>query len=626
MTTSRVSFGDSCDDFTFTDGFEDFENDELDSNTSTMGANTMNSYEIINMIDLENKYGSGSDIIDALFSRAGKECNNNNKPETDYSLMNEFEKHLMMIQDSDNLTEKQDSTSESTNRPNKTSTLSPTPEVNNQPLEKKLKSNSYDTSIPNVLTCKQRLEASAKTQHHEPHQNIWSQRYIELEISEKSVGSATVSTIDPPNPSLGMSLETERHSNKKYQNENSSILKKSRIQVLKKNEFRSEDRRNQSWERAYEELVSFMNKFGHAKIPRDFSQNPALELWVHNQRRLYKKYVKGGTSSNMTEHRIQLFHKIGGFEWDCRNGNLWDRSYAELVSFVKEFGHARVPQKFPLNPSLGGWVANQRQHYKNYLKGDPSLNMTESRIQLLNKVGFEWDYHRNPWDKSYAELVNFVKRFGHARVPQQFPLNPPLGMWVANQRKRYKKYLKGDTSSIIIKNHIQLLNEIGFEWECHTSQPWDRSYKELVTFLKEFGHARIPLKFPLNPTLGIWVKTQRKGYKKYLKGDASSNMTEDRIRLLHKVGGFEWDCRNDKPWIRSYDELGTFVKEFGHARIPRKYPKNPSLGMWVDTQRRNYRNYLKGDASAKMTAERIQLLEKVGFEWLIKTRLRVKNL
>ena len=92
-------------------------------------------------------------------------------------------------------------------------------------------------------------------------------------------------------------------------------------------------------------------------------------------------------------------------------------------------------------------------------------------------------------------------------------------------------------------DRIQLLNKIGFEWECHHNQPWDILYKELVSFVKEFDHARVPRKFPLNASLGTWVATQRQGYKKYLKGDVSTKMTADRIQLLNKIS-FEWVIRS----------------------------------------------------------------------------------
>ena len=60
------------------------------------------------------------------------------------------------------------------------------------------------------------------------------------------------------------------------------------------------------------------------------------------------------------------------------------------MSFVQEFGHARVPNRFPQNPSLGNWVNRQRQSYKKILKDDSSSNMTADQIELLNKIGFKW--------------------------------------------------------------------------------------------------------------------------------------------------------------------------------------------------------------------------------------------
>mmetsp|Transcript_27082 Transcript_27082/g.27453 ORF Transcript_27082/g.27453 Transcript_27082/m.27453 type:complete len:117 (-) Transcript_27082:52-402(-) len=104
--------------------------------------------------------------------------------------------------------------------------------------------------------------------------------------------------------------------------------------------------------------------------------------------------------------------------------NSREKSNEEPVSFVQEFGHARVTDKFPQNPSLGTWANTQRQSYKRYLKGASSSKMIEDRIQLLNKVGFEsskmianrilllnkvsteWEGYKQPCDKSFKELVS----------------------------------------------------------------------------------------------------------------------------------------------------------------------------------------------------------------------------
>jgi len=36
----------------------------------------------------------------------------------------------------------------------------------------------------------------------------------------------------------------------------------------------------------------------------------------------------------------------------------------ELLTFRDTHGHCNVPQKYPDNPALGAWVAQQRRRYK----------------------------------------------------------------------------------------------------------------------------------------------------------------------------------------------------------------------------------------------------------------------
>ena len=611
----------------------------------------MNSNEIINKVDLRDKYGTGSDIIEALslcrslFSRVGKEWNESNREEKNYFLVKEFEKHLMMIHESCILTEKKNSTSKRKQRGSEASKLSPRPESNNKLREKKVKTNSYDTSVPNNLSCKPSLEASAQIQQDQTHQNRWKRRYEELKSRVEICGNTRASNNIPSNSSPGISVGEKRHSYEKYQNGDSSILTENRIQALNKVSLESEIHRIQAWERNYRELVNFVREFGHARVPEHFPPNPSLGHWVERQRYNYKRY-QNGDSSNITEPQIQLLSKVG-FEWKCNITETWYRSDEELVSFVEEFGHARVPNNFPQNPSLGIWVDTQRQSYKTTLKEDASSNMTEGRIRHFDKVGFvsECRHGPPPWDGRYKELISFVEKFGHARVPTKFPANPSLGEWVKTQRQIYINYFKGDVTSKMVKDRIELLNKVGFEWgRCH--QPWEDMYEKLVSFVQGFGHARVPHHFPPNPSLGTWVDSQRRNYKKFLKGDfsskmtenpnlslgnwierqqynyekslksdASSNMTEDRIQLLKKIG-FEWECQHSPPsWNRRYMELVSFVGKFGHARVPHNFPKNISLGEWVHNQRRHVKNYIKGDASSKMTKDRIELLNKVGFEW-----------
>ena len=60
-------------------------------------------------------------------------------------------------------------------------------------------------------------------------------------------------------------------------------------------------------------------------------------------------------------------------------------------------------------------------------------------------------------------------------------------------------------------------------------------------------------------------------------------------------------------------ELGNYKLQHGHCMVPHKYPPNPSLGTWVDTQRRRYRAFLRNPSKSTLTQSHVNQLLEVGF-------------
>jgi hypothetical protein len=59
-------------------------------------------------------------------------------------------------------------------------------------------------------------------------------------------------------------------------------------------------------------------------------------------------------------------------------------------------------------------------------------------------------------------------------------------------------------------------------------------------------------------------------------------------------------------WERQFARLVAFQQRFGHCRVPKRWPEDPGLAIWVDNQRQAYwRNTLK--------AERQHRLVQIGF-------------
>ena len=243
---------------------------------------------------------------------------------------------------------------------------------------------------------------------------------------------------------------------------------------------------------------------------------------IVNERDCRKLIRKNKSSKICTIEAIQAKVEIGNNISKRKSLTPWGRRYKELVSYVKEFGDTRVPQRYVKNPSLGNWVNTQRSNLKKV-----ACSMTMEEIQLLNNIGFEWTIHSIvSWDHRYEELVNYVKEFGHACVSRNFATNPSLGPWVNQQRRIYKKFLNGNTSCSVTKDQIRLLDNIGFEWKINKQTLWDDRYGELGCYVKEFGHARVPRNFAKNQSLANWVLLQRNKYKKMQNGNLSYDITK----------------------------------------------------------------------------------------------------
>lgn len=140
-------------------------------------------------------------------------------------------------------------------------------------------------------------------------------------------------------------------------------------------------------------------------------------------------------------------------------------------------------------------------------------------------------------------------------------------------------------------------------------EQWNQRYSQLVEFQNEFKHCLVPLNWPRNPSLAHWVKRQR--YQCRIKREGKhSTMTDERQAALENLG-FVWDS-HAAAWEERWNELNEFKSRHGHTNVPKKYPENPQLAVWVKCQRRQFKLY-SDRQSSNITPERIQRLASLGF-------------
>lgn len=142
------------------------------------------------------------------------------------------------------------------------------------------------------------------------------------------------------------------------------------------------------------------------------------------------------------------------------------------------------------------------------------------------------------WYDRLEELRAYKERHGHCSVPQKYPENPSLGIWVNKQRMEFKQLQDGKKSSMT-PERIRALEEVGFTWAKRKGQPvWDTKFAELCEYKRIHGDALVPTKYADNPALGRWVSTQRAAYRA-MQDEEKTSMTKERAAKLESIG-FVW--------------------------------------------------------------------------------------
>jgi hypothetical protein len=492
----------------------------------------------------------------------------------------------------------------------------------------------------------------------------WFERYGQLLAYKQAHGNCDLSARWSENQKLATWVVNQRVLQR------DGVLEPEKVELLNRIGFKWNPFAS-NWRTNYLALLEYRKRFGHCRVPQDWTGNRKLAQWVKTQR---MEYGRG----ELDRERRALLEKIG-FEWASALGT-WDERFAELCAFQKRFNHTLVPVKWPENPLLGRWASGQR--YKR--KRGKLRKESEDR---LNSIGFAWDARpvvtqiaRTPTDpdKQWRAMFDLFKAHaavhGVATVQVIDQDTAKLNRWMLSQRRAKKE-------GNLREARIQALDEIGFVWRRNLrraserdSSPfkattlfrsWNEMFGELIDFFKLHGHCNVLSDWAAKPELAHWVAQQRKAKRENRltpeqagrmeeigfawdthDGDWDAMfarlvehlrpmhngkprdsvlsdelrrwiMTQRRLKKLRELNpererrlnaiDFEWEPFSAQ-WAVMLSRLRTYNAEHGNSRVPSKWPNDPQLASWVGTQRMR-------KTQGRLSIERIAKLEAVGFEW-----------
>ncbi len=287
----------------------------------------------------------------------------------------------------------------------------------------------------------------------------WVQKYEKLKQYKEEHGNIDVPHFyEKDGIKLGTWLSTQRQA---YKGRGTAKITEEQIQLL--NELGMKWQviaKEKTWDDYYLLLKEYQKTYGNIDVPRFYEKGEIkLGIWLYRQRQAYK----GSGTAKITKEQIQLLNELG-MKWRIRvREKTWDDYYQLLKEYQKTYGNIDVPYFYEKNGmKLGSWLSMQRQAYK----GNGKTKIKEEQIQLLNELGMKWQVkvREKTWNDYYQLLKEYQEKHGTTNVSAYYQDGKTeeyqLGVWLHHQRQAYS----GFPSLKITKEQIQLLNELGIDW------------------------------------------------------------------------------------------------------------------------------------------------------------------
>jgi len=288
------------------------------------------------------------------------------------------------------------------------------------------------------------------------------------------------------------------------------------------------------------------------------------------------------------------------------------RSTAELLI---QLNQGKLSSRPPSDKSSNGWTQDRDSFERNDSSRHKSNHSrTSSPSQIRRPV-----QPRSFLSSNYVQDVGGESKTGSLN-PQQ-PNHSYDSDLMVGEKRSINDMMKPQDEDGKENKHKSAANDGKSDnpalkrFKPYHEDKWMENFQQLLKYKEEHGNCLVPHTYLPNPLLARWVKRQRRQYKLCLEKCPQSTMTPERIDILNKEG-FVWDS-HEITWMKKFYDLIDYKKIHGHCRVPSCSKEHPQLATWVKCQRRQYRLKREGKSSA-MTAQRIKLLDDVGFSWEVR--------
>lgn len=245
---------------------------------------------------------------------------------------------------------------------------------------------------------------------------------------------------------------------------------------------------------------------------------------------------------------------------------------------------------------LRTWLTNKMTDYK---KRKDIMSRSEIRLQWKDFIQMYSEYfisNEEIWRTKLNEVNEYIKKYN--RIPSAVDkIDSKLGNWLSKQRAYYKQ------NNYIMKNPI-----IRKEWEdfiktnegiLRSSISEDRKALWIYNLNKVKEYINIYNKLPSSvdekkdvKKLGNWINTQKQNYKtqEQVMKDPMIRQEWEQFILQYSIHFMS----NEDLWMYNLNKVKEYVSKYNILPLSNdKIEEIKRLGIWLSSQRQNYKNNIK---------------------------------
>ena len=324
-------------------------------------------------------------------------------------------------------------------------------------------------------------------------------------------------------------------------------------------------------------------------------EDPTLAEWVRQQRVLMRAHRKQALPphSIFCQRHINQLNAIG-FEWE---GSEWETMFYQLVEYKDKHGHCNVPIEYE-NLELVVWVKTQREN--------------KSQLDL---IGFQWN------ECVPAQTNDNVVEKNTDSPKKPNPKNRPAVAASSLDRPQSRKRTAEKATERIADTYKKK--------RATARRGQTATGGKAVTTTKDYGgnegnplqqsaatnavvaqDASTEVANVSNETNAQLNSTDENGVHsdRLFTADPDEDLDENEANEDGPPDSTENAGIRQKRWEQMFQKLWQYKEEKGDTRVPRNYPPDQKLAVWVQQQARMIR-------LGKMSAGKVEKLNAIQFDY-----------